>query len=80
MSKKSSINRYNELIGIKMRLDKFFTMFLDTYGDKMDPEKTETPIWKLYKAKLNEYEEVNKEIKALEYWMKKKDIKLDEED
>ncbi len=52
MGKRSSINRYNELIAIKMRLDKFFTMFLDTYGDKMDPDNAETPIWKLYKANI----------------------------
>jgi hypothetical protein len=76
----ATLKRYDDLIGIKMRLDKFFTMFLDTYGKEMDSEKTETPIWKLYKAKLKEYEEVSKEIKSIEYWIKRKNIKLDEED
>lgn len=80
MNKKSTINRYNELVVAKMRLDKFFTMFLDTYGSKMDSDNTETPIWKLYRAKLKEYDDISKETKAIEYWMKKREITLDEED
>lgn len=80
MNKAATIKRYDELIVVKMRLDKFFTMFLDQYGDQMDADSTDTPIWKLYKAKLKEYDNVSKEIKSIEYWMKKKDIKLDEED
>lgn len=78
MNNKKTLKRYEELIGIKMRLDKFFSMFLDQYGDGMDPEKTDTPVWKLYKAKLKEYDNISKEIKAIEYWMKKNNIVLDD--
>jgi hypothetical protein len=39
------------LIVQKMKLDKFFSLFLEKYERKMDPDKTDTPIWKLYKTK-----------------------------
>lgn len=75
MSTNSKIQDYQELLGVKMRLDKFFSMFLDQYGDKMDPDNTDTPVWKLYKAKLKEYDTVSRSIKEAEYWMKKAELK-----
>jgi len=54
-----------------MRLDKFFSMYLDKFERKMDPEKTNTPIWDLYKKKLREYGDLQQVIKAAEYYMKK---------
>ena len=53
-------------------------MYLEQYGDEMNPDNTDTPIWKLYKAKLKEYDLVTKEIKALEYWMKKKSVNIED--
>ena len=55
----------------KMKLDRFFSMYLDKFGGKMDPEKPNTNIWKLYKAKLKEYSELEREIKSVEYWITK---------
>ena len=78
MTTKRTVERYQELIGIKMRLDKFFSMYLEQYGDEMNPDNTDTPIWKLYKAKLKEYDLVTKEIKAIEYWMKKKSVNIED--
>jgi hypothetical protein len=75
MSTTSKINEYQELLGVKMRLDKFFSMFLDQYGDQMDSDNTDTPVWKLYKTKLKEYDTVSRSIKEAEYWMKKADLK-----
>jgi hypothetical protein len=75
MSTTSKINEYQELLGVKMRLDKFFSMFLDQYGDQMDSDNTDTPVWKLYKAKLKDYDNVSRSIKEAEYWMKKADLK-----
>ena len=75
MSTTTEINKYQELLGVKMRLDKFFSMFLDQYGDQMDSENTDTPIWKLYKAKLKEYDTVSRSIKEQEYWIKKAELK-----
>ena len=75
MSTTSKINEYQELLGVKMRLDKFFSMFLDQYGDQMDSDNTDTPVWKLYKAKLKEYDTVSRSIKEAEYWIKKAELK-----
>ncbi len=61
----------SELMVQKMKLDKFFSMFLEKFERKMDPDNTDTPIWKLYKQKLKEYDKLNQEIRANEYWLKK---------
>jgi len=61
----------NEMIMEKMALDKFFSMFLAKFGNKMDPNKTDTPIWKLYNAKSNEYHKLNASIRATEYALNK---------
>jgi len=55
----------------KMKLDKFFSMFLEKFERQMDPDKTDTPVWKLYKNKLKEYEKVDHELKATQYWINK---------
>jgi hypothetical protein len=63
--------KLQELIIERMQLDKFFSMFLEKFERKMDPDKTDTPIWKLYKMKLKEYDNISREIKSTEYWLKK---------
>ena len=63
--------KYNSLQIEKMKLDKFFSMFLEKFERKMDPDKTDTPVWKLYKSKLKEYDKVSQELKHTEYWIKK---------
>jgi hypothetical protein len=65
------IQKYNSLQIEKMKLDKFFSMFLEKFERKMDSDKTDTPIWKLYKTKLKEYDKVSQELKHTEYWIKK---------
>jgi len=75
LTKKNNMNtmndRRNELLVEKMKLDKFFSMFLEKFEKKMDPDNTNTPIWKLYKDKLKEYDKVDQEIKSLGYWIQK---------
>lgn len=63
--------KYNELLLQKMKLDKFFSMFLEKFERQMDPEKIDTPVWKLYKSKLQEYQKVNQSIKNEQYWITK---------
>jgi hypothetical protein len=63
--------KYNSLQIEKMKLDKFFSMFLEKFERKMDADKTDTPVWKLYKVKLKEYDKVNQELKSTQYWIKK---------
>lgn len=60
-----------ELLIEKMKLDKFFTMYLDKFERKMDPENPNTPIWKLFKKESEKYSKVCQEIRNCEYWIKK---------
>jgi hypothetical protein len=62
---------YGQLLVERMRLDKFFSMYLDKFERKMDPEKSNTPIWDLYKKKMREYGDLQQTIKVAEYYMKK---------
>lgn len=55
----------------RMKLDKFFSMFLDKFGGKMDLKKTDTQVWKLYKLKMKEYGALQVSIKTLEYRIKR---------
>jgi hypothetical protein len=54
-----------------MKLDKFFTMYLDKFDKQMDSEKPNTPVWKLFKQKSAEYTKLSQEIRNVEYWIKK---------
>lgn len=65
------ISEHHRLIVEKMKLDKFFSMYLEKFERKMDPEKPNTPIWNLYKSKLKEYDKVQRDIKSAEYWIAK---------
>lgn len=55
------------LVISKMKMDRFFSLYLDKFGSKMDSDKTNTPIWKLYKQKMKEYGEIERNIKVLDY-------------
>ena len=65
------ISEKHDLQMEKMKLDRFFSMYLDKFGSKMDHEKPNTKVWTLYKSKLKEYEEVSRKIKHLDYWIAK---------
>lgn len=65
------VDKHNDLLLQRMKLDKFFSLFLEKYERQMDPDKTDTPIWKLYKSKMKEYEKLQYEIKSTQYWIDK---------
>ena len=65
------VEKYSDLQVQKMKLDKFFSMFLEKFERKMDPDSTDTPVWKLYKNKLKEYEKVSHELRTTQYWIDK---------
>lgn len=62
---------YISLLNDKMKLDKFFSMYLDKFGNKMDAENTDTKIWKLYNLKSKEYSELNHAIRTANYYLNK---------
>lgn len=63
--------KHQSLLIDKMKLDRFFTMYLDKFEKQMDPQKPNTPIWKLFKQKSAEYNKLCQEIRNTEYWIKK---------
>lgn len=67
-----TLNEKYKLLQVeKMKLDKFFSMFLEKFERKMDSDKTDTPVWKLYKTKLREYDKISQELKNTKYWIAK---------
>lgn len=55
----------------RMKMDKFFSMFLDKFEKKMNPDITDTPVWKLYKTKMKEYESIQRNITLTNYYLKR---------
>jgi hypothetical protein len=63
--------KFKDLTIAKVKLDRFFTKFLDKFDKQMDSCNTNTPIWKLYNTKCKEYEEITYQIRSTEYYMNK---------
>lgn len=63
--------RRDTLVAQRMRLDKFFTLFLDKFHAKMNPDNTDSAVWKLYKLKLKEYDDIQRELRSNDYWIKR---------
>ena len=59
------------LIKQRIAMDRWFDKYLDMFEKKMNVEETETPIWKLYKDKLKEYDKISHGIKTADYWIAK---------
>tara|TARA_B110000977_G_scaffold120021_1_gene154593 strand:+ start:1899 stop:2129 length:231 start_codon:yes stop_codon:yes gene_type:complete len=60
-----------ELLIKKIKLNRFFTKYLDKFHHKMKSENTNTPIWDLYNTKMKEYEEIDYGIKTNAYYISK---------
>ena len=58
---------------IKQRkvMDRWFDKYLDMFDRKMNPEETDTPVWKLYKSKSREYSELNEVITTANAYINK---------
>lgn len=58
---------HTQLIIEKMKLDKFFSIFLDRY--ELDDNNTDTLEWKTYRMMTKEYERVEDLIKTTKYYL-----------
>ena len=59
----------DEVIIQKMKMDKFFSMFLEKFENDMDPNVLGTPIWNLYNTKLAQYRELRQLETATQYYL-----------
>jgi hypothetical protein len=55
----------------RMKIDKFLSKFLDMFERKMSYENTETPVWDLYKKKLDEHEKLSQCIQTANHYLQK---------
>lgn len=63
-----TIQQYHmQLIVEKMKLDKFFSIFLDR--NELDDNDTDTLEWKTYRMMTKEYERVEDLIKTTKYYL-----------
>lgn len=57
------------------KLDRFFDMYLERYGSKLDNnDDTNTPEWRLYKTKAAEYNDYNRAINNVSYYIAKANV------
>lgn len=56
------------------KLDRFFDMYLERYGNKLTDENTNTPEWRLYKTKSNEYHDYTRAINNVSYYIAKANV------
>lgn len=55
----------NTLVIDKMKLDKFFSVFLDKY--EITEDNLDTPEWFTYREMLKHYDHINNLIKTIDY-------------
>jgi hypothetical protein len=52
----------------KMKLDRFFSIFLDQ--NEMDEDDLDTPVWFTYKEMLKEYDRIDRLLKTTDFYIK----------
>jgi hypothetical protein len=63
---------YRTFIVEKMKLDKYFSEFLEDNQEEMDQSANfDSPAWKAYREKLKEYNDVEKLIAKSKYYLNK---------
>ncbi len=67
-------NLHFDLQKERMKLDKFMTQFLDKFERKMNYEETDTPVWNLYRKKMNDYSKLSQLINTANYYLKKNNV------
>ncbi|CAB4125556.1 hypothetical protein UFOVP58_168 [uncultured Caudovirales phage] len=69
--KDALIKTRQELTVQRMTLDLFMSKFLDKFEGEMDHEIPNTPVWKLYKSKVVEYNKVEHLVRLTNYYLEK---------
>jgi Zn-dependent M32 family carboxypeptidase len=63
-----------DLLVERIKMDQFFDKFLDTFDSKMKPNETDTPVWKAYHEKFEQYEKLSREIQSTEHLLRRTGI------
>lgn len=63
---------HNAFVVEKMKMDKYFSMFLDENEHEMNlSENYDSPAWKTYREKLKYYDEVERFLTKSRYYLSK---------
>lgn len=55
----------------KKELDVFFDEFLELFDEKMSAiEDQQHPLWRAYKTRFKEWQQINKDIELADYYMR----------
>lgn len=58
----------HDLVIEKMKLDRFFSVFLEQY--EMDEENLDTPEWHTYREMTKEYDRIDRLLKTADFYIK----------
>lgn len=61
----------DDLVSSRHKLDRWFDKYLDMFDTKMNSSQPSDPVWKLYNKKFEVYSDLNKSIKAADYFLGK---------
>lgn len=62
---------YAQLLNFRSKLDRWFNKYLDMFDEKLNSSTRTDPVWKLYRAKSEQYSDVAQIIKTVEYYLRK---------
>lgn len=62
---------YNQILLDRIKIDMFLTKFLDMFERKMSYEQTQTPVWNLYRKKMNDHEKISRLESTARYFLNK---------
>ena len=63
---------YQAFVAEKMKLDKYFSDFLEENEDEMGKDNTyDGKSWKTYKSQLKEYNDIDDSIRRVKYYLNK---------
>lgn len=60
---------YIDLLNQRTKLDKWFDKYLDMFNEKMSDAERNDPMWKLYRAKFDQYNKISDSIKIAQYYL-----------
>lgn len=63
-----------DLLIQRIKFDQFFDKFLDKYDNKMKVNDLNNPTWTVYRAKIEEYENLSREIRSTEHLLRRSGI------
>lgn len=59
-----------EMTTTRFKLDQWFDLFLERFGERMDEEVNTSPLWRKYYKKFDEYADLKNQMLIAEHYLK----------